>query len=89
MLNLTLMCCRHKSVVVQATDEEELAHLQNLLAQTRAAEAEANRRASEATQKLASCSTPRDSQAEQAMQKVYVQLLVANKALLQLVVFCY
>ena len=57
-------------VCVQATDEEELTHLQNMLAQAQAAEAEANRRATEAAQRLVSTPRQRDSHLEQALQQV-------------------
>ena len=63
-------CYHTDSAHVQATDEEELTHLQNMLAQAQAAEAEANRRASEAAQRLVSTPRQRDSHTEQALQQV-------------------
>ena len=55
---------------MQAADEEELVHLQSLLAQSQAAEAEAIRRASEVTQKLAATSAQSVHQTETEFHKV-------------------
>ena len=57
---------------MQAADEEELVHLQNLLTQSQAAEAEAIRQAGEATQRLSAASTQHVSQLESELQEVCI-----------------
>lgn len=56
----------------QAADEEELVHLQALLTQSQAAEAEAVRRASEATEQLSATSAQHVCQVESDLQQVWL-----------------
>ena len=64
---------------MQAADEEELVHLQNLLTQSQAAEAEAIRRAGEATQRLSATSELQEvvtiSEVDQALASVLQYLI--------------
>ena len=55
---------------MQAAEEEEVAHLQTMLLHAKAAEAEANQRATDAEQKVATTPRQRDSRSEQALQQV-------------------
>lgn len=56
---------------LQAADEEELVHLQSLLAQSQAAEAEAIRRARAATEQLSATSAQHVRRTESDLQQVY------------------
>ena len=60
---------------LQAADEEELVHLQDLLAQSQAAEAEAIRRASAATERLSVTSAQHVRQTESDLQQVVPPIL--------------
>lgn len=55
---------------LQAADEEELVHLQSLLTQSRAAEAEAVRQAREAAEQLSATSAQHVCQLESDLQQV-------------------
>lgn len=64
---------------MQAADEEELVHLQNLLTQSQAAEAEAVRQAGEATQKVSASSVQHVCQVESDLQQVCNLVMKSGK----------
>ncbi|DBB12109.1 TPA: hypothetical protein ACH3X3_006220 [Trebouxia sp. C0006] len=63
-----------RQLLMQAADEEELVHLENLLTQSQAAEAEAIRQAAEATQRLSAASAQHVTQLESELQQTKLQL---------------
>ncbi|KAL0024101.1 hypothetical protein WJX79_006964 [Trebouxia sp. C0005] len=63
-----------RQLLMQAADEEELVHLENLPTQSQAAEAEAIRQAGEATQRLSAASVQHVSQLESELQQAKLQL---------------
>ncbi|DBA94296.1 hypothetical protein WJX77_005306 [Trebouxia sp. C0004] len=63
-----------RQLLMQAADEEELVHLENLLTQSQAAEAEAIRQAGAATQRLSAASAQHVSQLESELQQAKLQL---------------